>query len=145
MSYFVDLIFNTTAEDHLVKLGSLDMFSDRILTFMCMWEAPPVGVAPPTVSEPLLDSLYPVICWPEHRRRSWQKKYSSNKKSNPATRHSGAWGERRYISYSFLTSALDGGKWSASRPGRALPPGKDPRYPLYRRLCGPQSRSGHRG
>jgi hypothetical protein len=25
-------------------------------------------------------------------------------------------------SYSFLTSALDGGVWSASRPGRALPP-----------------------
>ncbi|KDR19802.1 Proton-coupled folate transporter [Zootermopsis nevadensis] len=38
----------------------------------------------------------------------------------------GAWGERRYSSYSFLTSALDGGEWSASRPGRALRPGKDP-------------------
>jgi hypothetical protein len=38
-----------------------------------------------------------------------------------------------------------GGEWSASRPGRALPRGKDPRYPLYRRLGGPQSRSGHRG
>jgi hypothetical protein len=25
-------------------------------------------------------------------------------------------GERRYSSYSYLTSALDGGKWSASRP-----------------------------
>jgi hypothetical protein len=24
-----------------------------------------------------------------------------------------------------------------------LPRGKDPRYPLYRRLGGPQSRSGH--
>jgi hypothetical protein len=87
-----------------------------------------------------------------------------------------------------LTSALDGGEWSASRPGRALPPGKcppvpivqeagwapepvwtqrleekssasvgdgtpaalytrgnDPRYPLYRKLGGPQSRSGRRG
>jgi len=31
--------------------------------------------------------------------------------------------ERRYSSYSFSTSALEGGKWSASRPGRALPPG----------------------
>jgi hypothetical protein len=28
--------------------------------------------------------------------------------------------------YSFLTSALDGGEWSASRPGRSLPPGKEP-------------------
>jgi hypothetical protein len=54
-------------------------------------------------------------------------------------------GERKYSSYSFLTSALDGGEWSASRPGRALPRGKDPRYPLYRRLGVPQSRSGHRG
>jgi hypothetical protein len=37
-------------------------------------------------------------------------------------------------------------EWSATRPGRALPPGKGPpRYPLYRRLGGPQSRSGHRG
>jgi hypothetical protein len=31
-------------------------------------------------------------------------------------------GERMYSSYSFTTSALDGGEWSASRPGRALPP-----------------------
>jgi hypothetical protein len=54
-------------------------------------------------------------------------------------------GERRYSFYSFLTSALDGGEWSVSRPGRALPRGKDPRYPLYRTEGGPQSRSGHRG
>jgi hypothetical protein len=54
-------------------------------------------------------------------------------------------GERMYSSYSFSTSALDGGEWSASRPNRALAPGKDPRYPLYRRLGGPESRSGHRG
>jgi hypothetical protein len=53
-------------------------------------------------------------------------------------------GERRYSSYSFLTSALEGGKWSASRPGSALPPEKEPRYPLYRRLGGPQSRTGRR-
>jgi hypothetical protein len=52
-------------------------------------------------------------------------------------------GERRCNSYSFLSWALDGGEWSASHPGRALPRGKDHRYPLYRRLGGPQSRSGH--
>ena len=34
-----------------------------------------------------------------------------------------------------------GGEGSASRPGRSLPPGKT-RYPLYRRLGGPQGRSG---
>jgi len=53
-------------------------------------------------------------------------------------------GERMYSPYSFTTSAIDGGEWSESRPGRALPPGKDPRCPLDRRLGGPQSRSGHR-
>jgi hypothetical protein len=31
-----------------------------------------------------------------------------------------------YSSYSFTTSALDGGEWSASRLYRALPPGKGP-------------------
>jgi hypothetical protein len=36
----------------------------------------------------------------------------------------------RYNSYSFLTWALDGGEWSASRPGRALPPGKGPPVPI---------------
>jgi hypothetical protein len=30
-------------------------------------------------------------------------------------------------------------------PVALYPRGKDPRYPLYRRLGGPQSRSGHRG
>jgi hypothetical protein len=38
----------------------------------------------------------------------------------------GAKGKRRYISNSFLTSALDRGECSASRPGCAIPPGKVP-------------------
>jgi len=33
------------------------------------------------------------------------------------------------------------GEWSAARPGRTLPPGKT-RYPLYRRMGGPQDRYG---
>jgi hypothetical protein len=37
------------------------------------------------------------------------------------------------------------GEWSASRPGRALAPGRDPLYPLDRRLRGPQGQSGHTG
>jgi len=40
-----------------------------------------------------------------------------------------------------LTTALEGGEWSAARPGRTLPPGKT-RYPLDRMLGGPQDRSG---
>jgi hypothetical protein len=35
-----------------------------------------------------------------------------------------------YSSYSFTTSALDGGEWSASRPGRALPLGKGHLVPI---------------
>jgi hypothetical protein len=35
-------------------------------------------------------------------------------------------GKRKYSSYLFLTSALYGGEWSASRPGLALAPGKGP-------------------
>ena len=40
-----------------------------------------------------------------------------------------------------MTVALEGGEWSAARCGRTLPPGKT-RYPFYRRLGGPQGRSG---
>ena len=40
-----------------------------------------------------------------------------------------------------MTTALEGGEGSASRPSRPLPLGKT-RYPLYRRLVGPQGRSG---
>ena len=39
-----------------------------------------------------------------------------------------------------MTAALEGGEWSAARPGRTLPPGKN-RYPFYRRLGRPQGRS----
>jgi hypothetical protein len=35
-----------------------------------------------------------------------------------------------YSSYSFTTSALDGGEWSVSRLGRALPPEKGPPVPI---------------
>ena len=40
-----------------------------------------------------------------------------------------------------MTAALEGGELSAARPGHALPPGRT-RYPFYRRLGGPQGRSG---
>ena len=42
---------------------------------------------------------------------------------------------------SFLTTALEVSEGSAARPGRSLLLGKT-RYPLYRRLGGPQGRSG---
>jgi hypothetical protein len=77
--------------------------------------------------------------------KSHYKAVVTGKAKALTTHHAGAWGERMYSSYSFTTSALDGGEWSASHPGRALAPGKGRPYPLYRRLGGPQSRSGHRG
>jgi len=40
-----------------------------------------------------------------------------------------------------MTAGLEGDEWSAARPGRTLPPGMT-RYPLYRRLGGPQGQSG---
>ena len=40
-----------------------------------------------------------------------------------------------------MTAALEGFEWSAARLGRTLPPGMT-RYPFYRRLGGPQGRSG---
>jgi hypothetical protein len=61
----------------------------------------------------------------------WKVLYGNiTEQSSPATRPGGAWGERRYSSYSFLTSALDGGEWSESRPGRALPPRKGTPVPI---------------
>jgi hypothetical protein len=66
-------------------------------------------------------------------------------KAVPQHIYGGAGRKKRYSSYSFMTSALDGGDWSASCPSCALPLGKPPQYPLDRRQDGPQSRSGHRG
>ena len=40
-----------------------------------------------------------------------------------------------------MTAVLEGGEWSAARPGLTLRPGKT-RYPFYRRLGGLQGRSG---
>ena len=72
----------------------------------------------------------------------WQGKDKGKGKGkfHPRTGQESPKGELRYSSTLSLTSALDGvgGQRHASA---ALPPGKT-RYPLYRRLVGPQSRSG---
>jgi hypothetical protein len=51
--------------------------------------------------------------------RYWEQ----SKKAVPQHTYGGEWGRGFF---SFKTSALDGGEWSASRPGRALPPAKTP-------------------
>jgi hypothetical protein len=45
---------------------------------------------------------------------------------NWAPRHEGVLGESRYSSTHTLTSAPDGGEWSALRPGRFTPRGRGP-------------------
>jgi hypothetical protein len=52
-----------------------------------------------------------------------------------------AYGEVNVQIHIFLTSALAGGGWSASRSCR-FTPGERDRYLVDRRLGGPQSRSG---
>jgi len=47
----------------------------------------------------------------------------------------------RGIALLFHDRGTSRGEWSAERPSRTLPLGKT-RYPLYRRLRGPQGRSG---
>ena len=49
-----------------------------------------------------------------------------------------------YSSTLSLTLALDGGGWLTPYPGH-FTPGKETRYPLYRRLGGPHGRSGRVG
>jgi hypothetical protein len=49
-----------------------------------------------------------------------------------------------YSSTRSLTTALDGGEWSASRPGCFTPREKPPLLTV-RRLGGPQNRSGRSG
>ena len=62
-------------------------------------------------------------------------------KGHPRTGHEGPEAEQMYSSTLPSTSALDVDGWSTPRPGR-FTPGKETRYPLYRRLGGHQSRSG---
>jgi hypothetical protein len=45
-------------------------------------------------------------------------------------------GQGKYNSYSFLTSALDGVSGQRHASAALYPKGKDPLYPLYRRLGG---------
>jgi len=64
------------------------------------------------------------------------EKYNNNKdkgkgKVIPLQARCGPEGGWRYSSTLPCPRALEGGEWSAARPGHTLPPGK-PRYPFYR-------------
>jgi len=82
-------------------------------------------------------------------RRNWMISHNHRQKGkvHPCTGTKALY--RPYVPYGnrgiallFLDHGTRRGEGSASRPGRTLPPGKT-RYPLYRRLDGPQGRSGH--
>jgi hypothetical protein len=62
-------------------------------------------------------------------------------KDHPGTGHEGPVWEKRYNSTRSLTLALGWSAWSTPRPGR-FNPRKETRYLSYRRLDGPQGRSG---
>jgi hypothetical protein len=49
------------------------------------------------------------------------------------------YGDQVEMFHVFLTSALEGGEWSASRSGRFTAADRAPLYPLDRRLGGPHS------
>jgi hypothetical protein len=87
------------------------------------------------VMNPLINWLIPKF-WSTIRAISWTLSlpcvlhlwhYKKQSRYTPWRRLGGV---RWYSSYSFTTSALDWGEWSASRPGRALPPGKGPPVPI---------------
>ena len=61
-------------------------------------------------------------------------------KVRPRAGNEGPKGEYNFSSTLSLTSALDRVGWLTPRPDR-FTPGKETRYPLYRRLGGPQVRS----
>jgi hypothetical protein len=59
-------------------------------------------------------------------------------KVHPKTGHEDPDGKQRHCSTLSLTLELDGSGWSIPRPC-LFTPGKETRYPLDKRLCGPQS------
>ena len=90
----------------------------------------------PAVSHPATHNVSVFSSWPTCTTALLRKG-----KAHPLTGHEGPEGKERYSSTLSLTSALDVGGWSTPRPGR-FTTAKETRYPLYRRLGGPQERSG---
>jgi hypothetical protein len=93
--------------------------------------------------------MFGLRCFSYGERPSGFRQLLSTVKSKnklPAARHAVAMGERKYSSYSFLTSALDGGERVVSvMPRPRFTSEKRPRYQLDRRLGGTLRWSGHRG
>ena len=74
-------------------------------------------------------------------RSSKKNTGNSSKLSSPYNRPGRSRGGVEVQLHSFFNLNSRWGGWSTPRPGR-FTPGKDTRFPLYRRLGGPQGRSG---
>jgi hypothetical protein len=82
---------------------------------------------------PIMCSLLMLQCEEQLYITTWSTdKYYKMKQKLKLSRYTPWWqlGDRRYSSYSLITSALDGGEGSASRPSHALAPGKGPPVPI---------------
>jgi hypothetical protein len=82
--------------------------------------------------------LHLIIC---HHFQAILQVLKVKSKVLPTTGHEGLEGEQRHSSSLSLTLALDGDGWSMPHPG-CFTPGKEPLYPLYRRLGWNRGQSG---
>jgi hypothetical protein len=71
--------------------------------------------------------------------KSTGKRWSCPCAFNWVSRHGGVLGEWKYSSTHSLTSALDGGEWSASRSGRFTPKERDPNTRWIRSWVSPSA------
>ena len=108
---------------------------------------PPIWWVPgffPGVKQPRRDSDYSppssAEVTPPCTFMAWTGKVKIKGKVNPRTHHEGQNGEQSNSYTLPLTSAPNGGGWLRPRSDR-FTPGKEFRYPLYRRLGGPHSKS----
>jgi hypothetical protein len=123
----VQEMFGTTVSDRVTNPHvHIPMKTNQYISFL--WKCLLVRSK---ISYPVAFSLTAL----QNNMSSWPllsliQRANSNKKKAVPLHAMEALGGERYSSYSFTTSALDGGEWSASRPGRALPPGKGAPVPI---------------
>ena len=101
----------------------------------------PLGRELPWLSEGNLLSLRPSVNFNTFIRFGSRLGFLNVIKVHPRTSHESPDGEHRYSYIIPLTWALQGRGWSTPRAGR-FTYGKQTRCPLYRKLDGPQDRSG---
>jgi hypothetical protein len=106
-----------------------------------MWNVPLVLLVWPSQHMPSLWQVSSVV--KVRKLYSVVKRQGGNVTRVKFTQEEAVKAQKRSIGVAllFITPALDGGGWSAPRPSRFIP-GKETRYPWYRRLCRPQGPPG---